>query len=72
MIIGKSHAMKEVFTAMKAASASDVTVMIYGESGTGKELVASAIHLKDRQANQQRFTVLYANFHGLLMARQYT
>ena len=43
-IIGKSHGMQQVFSAIKAAAASDATVLLEGESGTGKELVAGAIH----------------------------
>ena len=43
-IVGKSHAMQEVFNAIRMAAKSDATVLIQGESGTGKELVASAIH----------------------------
>lgn len=43
-IIGKSHSMQRVFSAIRSASASEATVIIQGESGTGKELVAGAIH----------------------------
>jgi len=43
-IIGKSRAMQQVFTAIRAAAASEATVLIQGGSGTGKELVAGAIH----------------------------
>ena len=43
-IIGKSHAMQNVFDAIRAAANSRATVLIQGESGTGKELVAGAIH----------------------------
>ncbi len=43
-IIGKSHAMQQVFSAVRAAAASEATILIQGESGTGKELVAGAIH----------------------------
>jgi two-component system response regulator HydG len=43
-IIGKSHAMQHVFAAIRAAAASEATILIQGESGTGKELVAGAIH----------------------------
>jgi DNA-binding NtrC family response regulator len=49
-IIGKSHAMRDVFTAIKAAAASDVTVLVQGDSGTGKELVAGAIHYNSERA----------------------
>ncbi len=49
-IIGKSHAMREVFTAINAAAASDVTVLVQGDSGTGKELVAGAIHYNSDRA----------------------
>jgi len=43
-IIGKSHAMQQVFKAIRAAAASRATILIQGASGTGKELVAGAIH----------------------------
>ncbi|MBN2420112.1 MAG: sigma 54-interacting transcriptional regulator [Deltaproteobacteria bacterium] len=43
-IIGKSHAMQQVFSAITAAASSEATILIQGESGTGKELVAGAIH----------------------------
>jgi two-component system response regulator HydG len=43
-IIGKSHVMQEVFSALKAVAGSEATVLIQGESGTGKELAAGAIH----------------------------
>ena len=49
-IIGKSHAMQQVFSAIKAAAASDATVLLQGESGTGKELVAGAIHYNSARA----------------------
>jgi len=43
-IIGKSHCMQQVFSAIRATAASDATILIQGESGTGKERVAGAIH----------------------------
>ncbi len=43
-IIGKSHAMQEIFTLIEQVAPTDSTVLILGESGTGKELVADAVH----------------------------
>ncbi|MBN2124596.1 MAG: sigma 54-interacting transcriptional regulator [Deltaproteobacteria bacterium] len=45
-IIGKSHPMQQVFSAIRAAAASEATILLQGESGTGKELVAGAVHHK--------------------------
>jgi len=56
-IIGKSHAMRLVFTAIQAAAASDATILVQGESGTGKELVAGAIHFHSRRQDQPLVTV---------------
>jgi two-component system, NtrC family, response regulator HydG len=56
-IIGKSRAMRDVFTAIKAAAASDATVLIQGDSGTGKELVAGAIHYNSDRAAGPLMTV---------------
>lgn len=43
-IIGKSHPMRQLFSAIRAAAASEATILLKGESGTGKELVAGAVH----------------------------
>ncbi|HHM04443.1 MAG TPA: sigma-54-dependent Fis family transcriptional regulator [Gammaproteobacteria bacterium] len=43
-MVGRSHAMKEVYKTIGLVAARPVTVLITGESGTGKELVAQAIH----------------------------
>jgi PAS domain S-box-containing protein len=56
-IIGKSAVMRDVFTAIKAAAASDATVLIQGQSGTGKELVAGAIHYHSDRAAGPMITV---------------
>ncbi|MBW1842617.1 MAG: sigma 54-interacting transcriptional regulator [Deltaproteobacteria bacterium] len=56
-IIGKSHGMQQVFTAIKAAAASHATILIQGESGTGKELVAGAIHFNSSRKEKPFVTV---------------
>jgi len=56
-IIGKSHAIQEVFSAIRAAAASEVTILLQGESGTGKELVAEAIHYNCDRSDEPFITV---------------
>lgn len=43
-MVGKSHAMSQVFGSIDTIASRDSTVLITGESGTGKELVAREIH----------------------------
>jgi PAS domain S-box-containing protein len=56
-IIGKSQAIRDVFTAIRAAADSDATVILQGESGTGKELVAGAIHFNSTRRERPLVTV---------------
>ena len=56
-IIGKSHAMQQVFSSLKAAAASEATILIQGESGTGKELAAGAIHFNSERRDMPFITV---------------
>ena len=56
-IIGKSKPMRQVFSAIKAAAASEATVLVLGQSGTGKELAAGAIHYNSRRKNRPLVTV---------------
>ena len=56
-MIGRSAAMKTVFSLIEKVSHTSTNVMITGESGTGKELVARAIHFSgDRR--QEPFEVV--------------
>jgi two-component system response regulator PilR (NtrC family) len=43
-IIGRSEAMRAVFSTIEMVANTSSTVLVGGESGTGKELVARAIH----------------------------
>ncbi|MDM8542714.1 sigma 54-interacting transcriptional regulator [Desulfococcaceae bacterium HSG9] len=56
-IIGKSAAMRQVFTAIQAAAASHANILIEGQSGTGKELVAGAIHFNSALKENPLVTV---------------
>lgn len=48
-LIGKSPAMKKVYSFIEALSNIQTTVLITGESGTGKGLVAEALHYYKRE-----------------------
>ncbi len=56
-IIAKSQVMQNVFSFIKAAAASDTSILIQGESGTGKELVASAIHTIGERREKPMVTI---------------
>ena len=43
-LIGRSPAMRELFSILERAAASDATVLLQGETGTGKDLAAEALH----------------------------
>jgi DNA-binding NtrC family response regulator len=43
-LVGRSHAMQDVYKAVGRVAPQNVTVLVRGESGTGKELVARAIY----------------------------
>jgi PAS domain S-box-containing protein len=43
-IVGKSEAMRRVYSLIECLADVETTVLVTGESGTGKELVAEALH----------------------------
>jgi two-component system response regulator HydG len=47
--LGRSPAMRSVYSLLRSIAASDASVLITGESGTGKELAASTIHELSRR-----------------------
>ena len=49
-LLGRSHAMKQVFALIQRVAPTEATVMIMGESGSGKELVAECIHTLSHRA----------------------
>ncbi|MBN1578242.1 MAG: sigma 54-interacting transcriptional regulator [Chitinispirillaceae bacterium] len=52
-LVGKSHVMRELYTLIELAAASNATVLVSGETGTGKELAAGAIHERSARRNGQ-------------------
>ena len=50
-LVGSSSQMQKVYSLIKRAAESNVTVLISGESGTGKELVAKCLHHNSPRKN---------------------
>ncbi|MBW1635114.1 MAG: sigma 54-interacting transcriptional regulator, partial [Deltaproteobacteria bacterium] len=51
-IIGKSGAMRRIYSLIRNLADVSATVLITGESGTGKEMVASALHNRNRHKDR--------------------
>ncbi len=45
-MLGRSHAMRQIFTLIEDLALVDTSVLVTGDSGTGKELVAEALHFQ--------------------------
>ncbi|MGE0867896.1 MAG: sigma 54-interacting transcriptional regulator [Kofleriaceae bacterium] len=45
-MVGRSHPMRALFATLKAAAASQATVLLQGETGSGKDLAAESVHLE--------------------------
>ncbi len=43
-LVGSSLAMRQIYSVLERASASNAPILLLGESGTGKELAARAVH----------------------------
>jgi DNA-binding NtrC family response regulator len=50
-LLGRSAAMKRVYSLIERAAPTEANVLILGENGTGKELVAREIHRRSRRAD---------------------
>jgi transcriptional regulator with PAS, ATPase and Fis domain len=51
-IVGRSTAMRDVFSTLELVAPMNSTVMIVGETGTGKELIARTIHQNSPRHDQ--------------------
>ena len=49
-MLGRSLAMREVFSLIERIAPTEATVLIEGETGTGKDMVARAVHVLSRRA----------------------
>lgn len=54
-LVGKSQPMQEIYTLLKQAAQTDITVLLQGETGTGKELAARAIHYNSDRKKERFF-----------------
>ncbi len=66
-LIGRSHAMQQVFKQIALVADSDVPVLVTGESGTGKELVAQAIHRCSQRRDRPFVPVCVAAFNATVL-----
>lgn len=66
-IVGKSGAMKRVFSMIDKIAPFDTNVLITGESGTGKELVAKAIHNRSIRADKPFIAINCASLPAELL-----
>lgn len=56
-IIGDSPVMRKVLSEVAQVAPTDATVLILGQTGTGKEMIARAVHLASKRADQLLVTV---------------
>ena len=66
-IVGQSPPMKALFELILSVAPTHSTVLILGESGTGKELVARAIHIHSRRAEEPFVSINCSAFQETLL-----
>ncbi len=70
-MVGRSEAMKSVYSLIDKFKDKDVCVCIEGESGTGKELVARAMHFMSKRKEQLFVAVNCASIPINLMEEEF-
>jgi DNA-binding NtrC family response regulator len=56
-LLGRSLAMRRIFSLLEQIAPTDARVLVEGETGTGKELVAEAVHRASRRADRPLLVV---------------
>lgn len=51
-MVGRSVAIREVFSVIERVGSTELTVLITGETGTGKELASRALHTRSRRKSK--------------------
>jgi DNA-binding NtrC family response regulator len=51
LMVGRSPAMRAVFSLLERAAQTDVTVLLEGETGTGKEIAAESLHRESARSS---------------------
>lgn len=57
LLVGESHAMRQLHSMIRLAGPRKSTVLITGETGTGKEIVARALHMASSRAGSKMVSV---------------
>ena len=65
-IVGDDPALIDVLATIARVAATDAPVLILGESGTGKELIADAIHINSKRAQQSLVKVNLGGMNATL------
>jgi DNA-binding NtrC family response regulator len=69
-LLGRSVAMRRIFTLLEQIAPTDARVLIEGETGTGKELVAEAVHAASRRADRPLLVVDCSTVSPTLIASE--
>ncbi len=66
-LVGKSPAMREIYSKIEQIADTHATVLITGESGTGKELVARALHYNSARKDRPFIAINCASIPDTLI-----